>query len=160
MSLTNRRMPSGIGLVIGLALSQAGLANPVQCAYGALTRNIEVVYSDPGQPVPCEVIYNKSMESSVETLWRAHSKAGYCEAQAEALIDKLRNFGWRCEPIAGTAVHLPAELPVEMLIEDATSEHARPADSMERLGYGASDDAPAADSDVPAYTRRRDSPDP
>ena len=148
--LANLRAPSGIGLIIGLALSQLSIANPVQCAYGALTRQIEVVYPQPGQPIPCEVIYNKSMESSIETLWRADRNAGFCEAQAEALIEKLREFGWRCAAVAGTATHLPAEIPVEVLIDNAASRQA-PADSMERLGDAPfDDDAVAAPTDVNA----------
>ena len=77
------------------------LANPVTCSYGDLSRKIEVVYSDPGQPVPCEVIYDKSAEGSIETLWRANNEAGYCEAQASGLIDKLAGQGWRCEKSTG-----------------------------------------------------------
>lgn len=78
------------------ALTGQALANPVTCSYGDLTRKITVVYSDPGQPVPCEVIYDKSAEGSIETLWRANNEAGYCEARAAEFADKLAGMGWQC----------------------------------------------------------------
>jgi hypothetical protein len=84
-----------------LLLPVAAVANPVTCEYGELSRTIEVVYSAPGQPVPCEVIYDKSAEGSMASLWRANVEAGYCEARAAELIAKLEGFGWRCEA-AGT----------------------------------------------------------
>ncbi|MGD8417807.1 MAG: hypothetical protein PVH91_12175 [Pseudomonadales bacterium] len=74
----------------------AAVAAPVTCEYGELTRKVEVVYVNPGQAVPCEVIYDKSGEGSIETLWRASNEAGYCEAQAATLVDKLTGMGWRC----------------------------------------------------------------
>ena len=75
-------------------------ANPTRCQIGELTRTVEVVYSNPGQPVPCEVLYNKSDEGTLQTLWRAFNEAGYCEEQAEGLIDKLESLGWACEAAA------------------------------------------------------------
>lgn len=72
-------------------------ANPVSCEYGGLARKVEVVYVQPGQAVPCEVIYDKSAEGSIESLWQASHEAGYCEAQAAALVEKLRGMGWRCD---------------------------------------------------------------
>ena len=93
-----RHRPS-VSLVIciaALASSQAS-ANTSVCTNGGLTRSIEVVYSDPGQPVPCEVIYDKSAEGGgTHSLWRAGSEAGYCEAQAAAFADRLRGLGWTC----------------------------------------------------------------
>ncbi len=72
------------------------LANPITCSYDDLIRKIEVVYPEPGQPVPCEVIYDKSAEGSIESLWRADNEAGYCETQAAALAEKLAGMGWQC----------------------------------------------------------------
>ena len=85
------------------ALAGQALANPVGCTYGELERTVEVVYSNPGQPVPCEVIYNKSAEGTIQTLWRANSEAGYCEAQAAGLVDKLEAMGWDCSRAAAPA---------------------------------------------------------
>jgi hypothetical protein len=77
-------------------LSGQALADPITCSYGDLSRKIEVVYSNPGQSVPCEVIYDKSAEGTIETLWRADDEAGYCEAQAAGLVEKLTSTGWQC----------------------------------------------------------------
>lgn len=82
--------------MVGLAVSGATSANPVTCEQGGLTRKIEVVYANPGQAVPCEVIYDKSAEGSIETVWRANFEAGYCEARAQSLVEKLSGLGWIC----------------------------------------------------------------
>ena len=95
--------------VVSAALASQSLANPVTCSYGDLVRKIEVVYSHPGQPVPCEVIYDKSAEGSIETLWRADDEAGYCEAQAAGLADRLAGMGWQCAAEANTG---PAQAPL------------------------------------------------
>jgi hypothetical protein len=96
-------------LVLALALPVAATANPVVCRYGELTRSIEVVYLEPGQAVPCEVIYDKSGEGSIETLWRATSEANYCETKAAGLVDRLTGLGWSCETPTGDPQ--PAEIP-------------------------------------------------
>ena len=88
-------------LIAFSTLSVPALANPLICTYGDLTRRIEVVYVDPGAPVPCEVIYDKSAEGSIETLWRANNEAGYCEDRAAALAEKLSGMGWHCSADAG-----------------------------------------------------------
>ena len=125
--------------LLAASLPTASFANPTQCSYDALIRKIQVVYSDPGQPVPCEVIYNKSMESSIETLWRANSEAGYCEARAAALIEKLSNSGWRCEATLAQAAEIPEELQLEATEAPLAAEPAL----TEILG----DDPVAADSE-------------
>jgi hypothetical protein len=90
-----------ITAVITASIGTQAWANSTQCTNGGLTRSIEVVYSDPGQSVPCEVIYNKSAEGAGQhSLWRAGSEAGYCEAQAAAFADKLRDLGWNCDSAA------------------------------------------------------------
>ena len=80
-----------------MTLGTVAAANPVACTNGEFSRTIEVVYSDPGQSVPCEVIYNKSAEGSIETLWRADNESGYCEARAADLVEKLKGLGWECD---------------------------------------------------------------
>lgn len=76
-------------------------AAPVACEYGELTRTVEVIYSNPGQPVPCEVLYDKPAEGGSSTLWRAQSEAGFCEARAREFVTKLGDMGWQCsEPMA------------------------------------------------------------
>ena len=97
-------MKSSSVMLVGLLICStaavwgtSALANPTECAYGEISRTIEVVYSDPGQPLPCEVIYSKSERSSIEVLWRADNEADYCEVKASELIEKLTGFGWTCD---------------------------------------------------------------
>ena len=90
-------------MVVFAAFASQATANPGTCSFGELTRKIEVVYSNPGQPVPCEVIYDKSAEGSIATLWRANNEAGYCEAQAAGLVEKLSGMGWQCVAETGGA---------------------------------------------------------
>ena len=80
-------------------LAATASAAPTECRYANLVRSIDVVYSEPGQPVPCEVLYTKTGESTT-TPWRAQHEAGYCEARAEWLIDHLKSDGWECMPAA------------------------------------------------------------
>ncbi|MEM8766049.1 MAG: hypothetical protein AAGE43_01290 [Pseudomonadota bacterium] len=88
-------------VILSLLLASTGTAaNPTNCSFGELSRNIEVVYANPGQAVPCEVIYDKASEGSIETLWQANVEAGYCESQAAGLIAKLEGLGWRCTAAA------------------------------------------------------------
>lgn len=78
-----------------IALSTSVWATDYQCSNGRSERTVSIIYSTPGQVVPCEVVYSK--EGNSETLWRAQNEAGYCEAKAEALAEKLRGWGWQCE---------------------------------------------------------------
>ena len=82
-----------------LLLSSAAtvMAEATTCRLAEMTRSIEVVYSAPGQAVPCEVLYRKSAQGTVETLWRAANEAGYCEARAREFTVKLEGLGWVCE---------------------------------------------------------------
>jgi len=75
-------------------------ADPTECRLGELARSVEVVYSSPGQAVPCEVLYRKAGEGTLETLWRATNEAGYCEARADEFVSKLESWGWTCDAAA------------------------------------------------------------
>ena len=68
------------------------------CELDGLTRNVSVIYSNPGQSVPCEVLYEKANEAQTMTLWRAQNEAGYCEARAAVFIKKLVDLNWACSP--------------------------------------------------------------
>ena len=118
----NDSKTTGLALALVLVLAVTGLfsastwANPTECSHGGLNRSIEVVYSDPGHPVPCEVIYDKSAEGGGQhSLWRASNEAGYCESQAAALADKLRGLGWTC----GGAAEAPAAQEAPAAAEEA-----------------------------------------
>ena len=77
------------------------------CTLGELTRKVTVVYSDPGQVVPCEVLYEKPNEveshNQSMTLWRAQNEAGFCEAKASEFLRKLTNLGWQCSTSSATS---------------------------------------------------------
>lgn len=92
-----------------------------ECSNGELTRTIDIVYSNPGQPVPCEVLYDKPQEGGVQTIYRANNEAGYCEEKTAAFVEKLRGFGWQCSTAQEPAEE-PAEEPVEEPVEEVIGE--------------------------------------
>ena len=99
-------------LFVVLALFALPLhGNPTFCEHpNAPTRTIEIVYSNPGQAVPCEVLYARGDETDAQSLWRAQNQAGYCEEKAREFVNKLQNeLGWTCRDAFGTAGEEPAE---------------------------------------------------
>jgi hypothetical protein len=78
-----------------MAVAQDGAG--YRCVNGDVVRRVEVAYLT-GDAVPCEVRYFKDTEAPgrAETPWRADNEAGYCEERAEALVERLRGFGWNC----------------------------------------------------------------
>lgn len=86
-------LPTLLALLPGFAVA----ADPTRCEFGADVRTVQVVYANPGQPVPCEVLYGKHSAGTLETLWRADHEAGYCEARAREFVSRLEGFGFRCE---------------------------------------------------------------
>ena len=93
-------------LLTSLGSAQA-LAAPVVCTQHDMTRSIEVVYSDPGQAVPCEVLYDKPTDGTQSTPWRATNESGYCEAKAAQLVVKLEELGWTCANTSAPAQVAP-----------------------------------------------------
>ncbi len=83
-------------LLIGMFAASSLVGDVTNCTNGDLKRGVEVIYSDPGQSTPCEVLYTKPTEGSSSTPWRAQSEGGYCEAKAAALIERLVAWGWQC----------------------------------------------------------------
>ena len=90
-----RPILSALPTLVSIFAATTAVAAPTECRYANLVRSVEVVYSDPGQPVPCEVLYTKTGES-ITTPWRAQHEAGYCETKAEWLVDRLQSDGWQC----------------------------------------------------------------
>ena len=88
----------------------AATASPTECSNGNLQRSVEVVYSNPGHPVPCEVLYNTQNEGTYESLWKANNEAGYCEDRAREFIGKLEQMGWSCAAVTAPAPAAPEEL--------------------------------------------------
>ncbi len=110
----------------------AGQANTTQCGMDGMQRLVSVVYSEPGQLVPCRVLYEKPSEVTVTnqslTLWRAEHQAGYCEARAEEFVAKLEQLGWQCQQAA--AMDNPAD-PVtpEPAPEEAAPQEVGPGEA-------------------------------
>ena len=65
------------------------------CTNGSLTRRVEIAYAGAAD-LPCEVRYFKEGDATPHVLWRATTKAGYCEAQARDFVAKLEGIGWVC----------------------------------------------------------------
>ena len=64
------------------------------CKHGEVVRTVEVVYSNPGEQVPCEVVYTRT--TGARALWSAENQVGYCESKAEAFINKHQREGFTC----------------------------------------------------------------
>ena len=95
-----RHTPKLATLAVLMLAASSLSADPTECRLGDLARSVEVVYSSPGQAVPCEVLYRKAGDGTLETLWRATNETGYCEARADEFIKKLESWGWTCEAAA------------------------------------------------------------
>ena len=87
-------------LLTAFALPMTASANSPnnKCGLQDLLRRVEVVYTTPGNEVPCEVHYHKDVEAPGEhqVLWRAENEIGYCETKASQFVDKLTGWGWSC----------------------------------------------------------------
>ncbi len=85
---------SATAVLLMMASGTALASDSYLCKHGNQTRTISVVYNTPGQMVPCEVLYEKA--EGTQSLWNANSQEGYCEAKAEAFVEKQRGWGWEC----------------------------------------------------------------
>jgi hypothetical protein len=72
-----------------------------QCTNDGALRTVEVIYTDQGPPLPCEVRYDKPNENQSMTLWRASNEVGFCENQARGFVKKLEDLGWSCKQMPG-----------------------------------------------------------
>jgi len=104
-------------LVLLVASLAAHNASATLCSMDGMQRSVNVVYSQPGQNLPCEVVYEKSSAAEdistapTLTLWRAEHQAGYCESRADEFVAKLQQLGWQCQATteAMPAVHTESE---------------------------------------------------
>ena len=107
---TIRTLAAGAGAIcaalVCLPVAAQGL---VVCTHGGLERSVEVVYDNPGEPVPCEVRYAKP--DAVTSPWRAEREEGYCERQAVGLIQKLSDAGWSCQASGDDSPAVPVAEP-------------------------------------------------
>ncbi|WP_111642115.1 hypothetical protein [Marinimicrobium alkaliphilum] len=81
-------------LLLLAGAAQASDAIVYHCSLGDDERIVSVVYSEPGQALPCDVTYERGGE--VETLWQARNQAGYCEEQAQNFVAQQVAWGWEC----------------------------------------------------------------
>lgn len=72
-----------------------------QCTNDGVLRSVAVIYSEPGQSLPCEVRYDKPNENQSMTLWRANNEVGFCESQARTFVKRLEDLGWSCNQTPG-----------------------------------------------------------
>ncbi len=111
------------GVALLVCTPALATANLTQCTNGDLHRSVEVVYSDPGHPVPCEVLYNKPSEGTQESLWQANNEAGYCEDRAREFIGKLGEMGWACTTASTETPGEPeADASPELIEEEAETD--------------------------------------
>ncbi|WP_318422115.1 hypothetical protein [Photobacterium leiognathi] len=90
---------------------QAHAQDKYVCKRGDSERVVEVVYTNPGSQVPCEVHYTKS--TGTEVLWDAKNEKGYCEAKAKAFAEKLTTLGMTCAGLDATATEQPTAAQVQ-----------------------------------------------
>ncbi len=64
-------------------------------------RAIEIFYLTQDR-VPCEVNYTKNRINKI--LWKAWSSEGFCEAKADELINKHKDWGWNCRSVLSEPV--------------------------------------------------------
>jgi len=83
-----------LSLALSMLASHAIADETYVCTYGQEERVITVVFQDQEMKIPCEVRYEK--EGTTATLWTAENEVGYCEAKAQELVQKQREWGWLC----------------------------------------------------------------
>ena len=94
---------SNTTVLAGAALFACQTWATTVCELDGITRSVSIMYSEPGQPTPCEVLYEKNNENQTMTLWRAQNEANYCEARAAEFVQKLVDLNWACSAEAVNA---------------------------------------------------------
>ena len=92
-------------LMLSILSFQASAQDMYVCKDGSAERTVEVVYSQSGSKVPCEVKYTKASGSQI--LWSANHEIGYCESKAQAFVTKLDTLGLTCSTVNNTVVTQP-----------------------------------------------------
>jgi hypothetical protein len=73
-----------------------------QCVHELIIRSIAVEYQEPGQQVPCKVLYHKPPRIP-SMVWQAQTQVGFCEQRAKELARSLERSGWSCDEIQAAA---------------------------------------------------------
>ncbi|KPA52034.1 hypothetical protein VT25_18365 [Photobacterium leiognathi subsp. mandapamensis] len=143
---------------------QAQAQDKYVCKRGDSERVVEVVYTNPGSQVPCEVHYTKS--TGTEVLWDAKNEKGYCEAKAKAFAEKLTTLGMTCSGLEAASTQ-PTAAQVQQdaaapLVETQTysnsapetqvtpESHSQEASTAEPIPH--SDPAPAPNAETTSAT--------
>jgi hypothetical protein len=98
-----RLEPSHAVLLLGALLladgAWASQTSEYQCRREGMMRRVQLGGGPAGEPLPCEVVYWKDSEQPYrgQVLWTAATDQQYCEDQASAFVEQLRDWGWRCE---------------------------------------------------------------
>ena len=88
-------IPFAVAVLVVLGGDAA--AQSLVCTNDSLERLVDLRYDNPGEAVPCSIVYTKPTEGVPEqVLWRAENEEGYCEARFEEFVDKLSGWGWSC----------------------------------------------------------------
>ena len=92
-----------------------------ECSFGGNIRRVEILYTEPGTALPCEVHYTKDSEApgQIQVLWAAQNEAGYCDYQAREFVSKLEGWGWSCEDSSQVPAEDSAEAAAEMLGDES-----------------------------------------
>lgn len=99
-------------LFVIAALIGPALANATVCKKGGQEFTLEIVTTEPGKKVPCEVKRTRNGEEKV--FWNAQNDPAYCESKAQEYIAKMTGEGWACdgaEAAAGAAQTAPETSP-------------------------------------------------
>jgi hypothetical protein len=90
---------TAVAAVIGVAAASADDLK-YSCSRGDTVRTVSVV-TDTSSGHVCEVQYEKtSLGETPEVLWHADTDTSFCNDQAKALVGRLGDAGWTCNPIA------------------------------------------------------------
>ncbi|PSU98290.1 hypothetical protein C0W80_15045 [Photobacterium leiognathi subsp. mandapamensis] len=135
---------------------QAHAQDKYVCKRGDSERVVEVVYTNPGSQVPCEVHYTKS--TGTEVLWDAKNEKGYCEAKAKAFAEKLTTLGMTCSGLDATAAEQPTAAQVQQdtaapLVETQTYSNSAPEAAPESQPKEVSTAEPASAPEAPVQTQ-------
>lgn len=105
-----------------LSLSSSAFAGSWSCRHNDNVREIHIEQSTSA-PVPCSVVYRKLTEGAQDrVLWSAENDAGYCEAKAQAFVEKQTSWGWTCVET------LSDKNPADETIPDSTIPDSPTAD--------------------------------
>ena len=118
MNSSRYSIPFAVAVLV--VLGSDAMAQSLVCTNDSLERLVELKYDNPGEAVPCSIVYSKPTEGVPEqVLWRAQNEEGYCEARFEEFVDKLSGWGWSCAAESGLDFDDAGEADVAEEVEEA-----------------------------------------